>query len=185
MERLTYDFVGRNNCWEVKGADNYLCKDVCKNQGDNGCEGCPIREAIDRLAAYENTGLMPEEVMVLCSMSERAKMADLLRLEEDQIIGPIDNLRKLAQAEKDRRLVVLPCKVGGTVYATFSLCGDYLRERDKPYPCEVVFIGISNEPFMHIQFENGRVFPVGFEKIGKTVFTTREAAEAALKGREG
>lgn len=38
---------------------------------------------------------------------------------------------------------------------------------------------------MHIQFESGRIFPVGFEKIGGTVFTTKEAAETALKEQEG
>ena len=94
-------------------------------------------------------------------------------------------LEKYTQAEKEGRIVILPCKLGGTVYANFALRGDYLREKDKPYPCEVVFIGISEEPFMHIQFENGRVFQVSFEKIGKTVFTTREAAEAALREQEG
>ena len=44
---------------------------------------------------------------------------------------------------------------------------------------------LSKEPFMHIQFKNGRVFPVKFCEVGKTVFTTREAAEAALKEQEG
>ena len=63
MERLTYDFaIGDRHCWEVHGADNLVCADVCKNQGDKGCEGCPIREAIDRLASYENTERTPEEV---------------------------------------------------------------------------------------------------------------------------
>lgn len=63
MERLTYDFVvGGDHCWEIHGADNLLCKEVCVNQGDSGCENCPIRMAIDRLAAYEDTGLTPEEV---------------------------------------------------------------------------------------------------------------------------
>lgn len=88
--------------------------------------------------------------------------------------------------EKDGgRLVELPCKVGETVYANFSICGDYLREKDRPYPCEVVFIGLSGEPFIHIQFPNDRVLPVNFDKIGKTVFLTKEAAEAALKEQEG
>ena len=90
----------------------------------------------------------------------------------------------LVKKDKDR-LAELPCRLGGTVYANFSISGDYLREKDRPYPCEVVFIGLSNEPFMHIQFPNGRAFPVDFNKIGKTVFLTRKEAEAALKGQEG
>lgn len=63
MERLTYDFViGNRHCWQVKGADNLLCEEICKTQGDNGCVKCPIAKAFDRLAAYEDTGLEPEEI---------------------------------------------------------------------------------------------------------------------------
>lgn len=173
MERLTYDFaIGDRHCWEVHGADNLVCEDVCKNQGDKGCEGCPIREAIDRLAAYEDTGLTPEEIITLKSIKSWADAVE-------------HEFEKHTQAEKDGRLVVLPCRLGGTVYANFALRGDYLREKDKPYPCEVVFIGLSKEPFLHIQFKNGRVFPVNFSEVGKSVFLTREEAEAALKEQEG
>lgn len=63
MERLTYDFsIGGNHCWQVKGADNLECREVCQIQGDKGCKDCPIAAAFDRLAAYEDTGLTPEEV---------------------------------------------------------------------------------------------------------------------------
>ena len=63
MERLTYDFsIGGNHCWQVKGADNLECREVCQIQGDKGCKDCPIAAAFDRLAAYEDTGLIPEEV---------------------------------------------------------------------------------------------------------------------------
>lgn len=63
MERLTYDFcVGDKHCWQVKGADNLECKEVCRNQGENGCTDCPIAKAFDRLAAYEETWLEPEEL---------------------------------------------------------------------------------------------------------------------------
>ena len=62
MERLTYDFcLGNIHCWQVKGADNRECRQVCEEQ-ENGCKGCPIALAFDRLAAYEDTGLTPEEV---------------------------------------------------------------------------------------------------------------------------
>lgn len=63
MERLTYDFsIGGNHCWQVKGADNLECREVCRIQGDKGCKDCPIAAAFDRLATYEDTGLTPEEV---------------------------------------------------------------------------------------------------------------------------
>lgn len=63
MERLTYDFcLGDIHCWQVKGADNRECRQVCEEQEENGCKGCPIALAFDRLAAYEDTGLAPVEV---------------------------------------------------------------------------------------------------------------------------
>ena len=128
MERLTYDFcVGDKHCWQVKGADNLECREVCRNQGENGCTDCPIAKAFDRLAAYEETGLEPEE---------------------------------LAQAEKEGRLVVLPCEIGSPVYSHVrKLDGaDYVRETEFWW---------SDIP-----------------QMSKTVFLTREAAEAALEERE-
>lgn len=55
-------------------------------------EKLPI--AIDRLAAYEDTGLTPEEIMGLCRMDRRAKMAELLRMEENKPLTP-DDLPKM------------------------------------------------------------------------------------------
>ena len=123
----------------------------------------------DELKAYRETGLTPEEVTALQVSNQELKKE----------VSPI------LQAKVQGRLVILPCGLGETVYANFAIRGDYLREKDKPYPCEVVFIGLSKEPFLHIQFKNGRVFQVKFCEVGKTVFTTREAAEAALKEQEG
>ena len=123
----------------------------------------------DELKAYRETGLTPEEVTALQVSNQELKKEAL----------------PILQAKVQDRQVILPCGLGETVYANFAIRGDYLREKDKPYPCEVVFIGLSKEPFLHIQFKNGRVFPVKFCEVGKTVFTTREAAEAALKEQEG
>ena len=126
----------------------------------------------DELKAYRETRLTPEEVTALQASNQELKKEAL----------------PILQAKVQGRLVILPCGLGETVYANFAIRGDYLREKDKPYPCEVVFIGLSKEPFLHIQFKNGRVFPVKFCEVGKTVFTTREAAEAAeaaLKEQEG
>ena len=82
MERLTYDFaLGGNHCWQVKGADNLECREVCERQGDDGCKTCPIAKAFDRLAAIE----------------------DILGDEYD-----LDRLRELAQADREGRCVVLP-----------------------------------------------------------------------------
>ena len=74
----------------------------------------PRYDAVDRLAAYENTGLEPEAVNALKLASMGEAIAEIK--EFDGI--PIDRLRELVEAEKDGRLVVLPCKVGDTVYMT-------------------------------------------------------------------
>ena len=124
---------------------------------------------LEELKAYKETGLTPEGVAALQASNQELKKEAL----------------PILQAKVQDRPVILPCGLGETVYANFAIRGDYLREKDKPYPCEVVFIGLSKEPFLHIQFKNGRVFPVKFCEVGKTVFTTREAAEAALKEQEG
>ena len=73
-------------------------------------EKVPI--AIDRLAAYENTGLMPEEITAIKHALMGQEVAKVL--EFDGI--PIQRLQELAQAEKDSRLVVIPCKEGDPVW---------------------------------------------------------------------
>lgn len=61
---------------------NWKCRKVCEKQEDNECSGCPIAKAFDRLAAYENTGLEPDEIISLCDMDRRAQMVEMLRIEE-------------------------------------------------------------------------------------------------------
>lgn len=90
MERLTYDFaLGGNHCWQVKGADNLECREVCQCQEDKGCKDCPIAKAFDRLAAIE----------------------DILGDEYD-----LDELKEVVQAKREGRCIVLPCKKGDTVW---------------------------------------------------------------------
>ena len=60
MERLTYNDDG---CWQVHGADQNLCKQVCEEYSN--CKSCPIGRAIDRLAEYEDTGLTVERAAEL------------------------------------------------------------------------------------------------------------------------
>lgn len=63
---------------------------------------------VDRLAAYEDTGLMPEEVHSL--WAEWNAMMSVLNS-----IGGYDRLRELAEADKEGRVAVLPCDVGGSM----------------------------------------------------------------------
>lgn len=96
-----------------------------------------------------------------------------------------DRLKELSEADKDSRCLVLPCKVGDTVYTTCKMSGWYLRDKDKPYKIQIVFIGINGvDPFMNVVYKNGNMLQFNFSDIGKTVFLTKEEAERALEAIE-
>lgn len=69
MERLTYNDDG---CWQVHGADQNLCKQVCEEYSN--CKSCPIGRAIDRLAEYENTGLTVERATGLGKADQEGRV---------------------------------------------------------------------------------------------------------------
>jgi len=71
MERLTYFTSEKESC-QVKGADNWTCKEVCENYVR--CDACPIDIAMHRLADYEDTGLEPEEIEELKEKGTTQKM---------------------------------------------------------------------------------------------------------------
>ena len=127
-------------------------------------------DAANRLAAYEDTGLEPQDVI---SAGDMAKIACALHeLNAYKDIGPIEHLCELLQAEQDGRLEVLPCKVGDHVW------------EDGREAIVVWFFGYKTERYLHAQFfDNAEYTDIPFYEIGKTVFLTRE--EAALKGGEG
>ena len=63
---------------------------------------------VDRLAAYEDTGLTPER----CAEFARADAEGRYIVMRDAEQEGVARLRELAEADKNRRVVVLPCKVG-------------------------------------------------------------------------
>ena len=170
MERLTYDFaLGGNHCWQVKGADNLECREVCERQGDEGCKACPIAKAFDRLAAYEDTGLEPEAVEHLKLASMGRAVAEITEFEGI----PIDRLRELAQANREGRCVVLPCKVEDDVY--INILGRTL-------PFTVISISqMASTPTFKAQHGIRLVYIFKADDVGETVFLTRAEAEAALR----
>ena len=113
----------------------------------------PLVEITDRLSAYEDTGLEPEEIekanKVIVSAFNLAVNSGTDML--------IERLKEIIQAEHEGRLVVLPCKVGTAVYQL-----DY--NQHDGYWIEPHFFKLED-----------------VSRIGKTVFLTREEAEAALK----
>ena len=81
------------------------------------CDGttCPcIGPMVDRLADYEDTGMDPGDIL---SAVDMAKVACALHeLNAYKNLGSVDNLRALIESEQAGRIIVLPCKVGDTVY---------------------------------------------------------------------
>lgn len=161
MERLTEK--------HYLGTDHYMkCSGSCNV--DMGCIDCPSFDClVERLAAYEDTGLTPEEVAALVK-----DWSDLCTIVGE--CGGISRVRVLAEADKDGRLVVLPCKVGQRVFA--------LLDTDKHISeCEVKQIGMGNKiGFIGLEpiGARGREYGVALNGFGKTVFLTREEAENAL-----
>ena len=117
----------------------------------------------DRLAAYEDTGLTPREVK---SMQEE----HFSGLEMAKLHSALMELKKYQEADKDGRVVVLPCKAGDTVY--FALLG---RIIEKQVFSIVLF---SNSTRIYCDGTSEYFRP---EDIGKTFFLTRKAAEKALE----
>jgi hypothetical protein len=76
-----------------------------------------VKDIHDRLAAYEDIGLEPEYLTELVKICRNNQTTDLQEtLKEIKSLGNLDRLRELAEADKDGRCVVLPCKVGQTIY---------------------------------------------------------------------
>ena len=91
----------------------------------------------------------------------------------------LDRLRELAQADRDGRCVVVPVKLGQPVYCLQDYFNDATMKSEKRVKCRLVdFIPVASKMFE----TNGLIYQ--FSEIGKTVFLTREEAEAALKERK-
>lgn len=139
-------------------------------------DGAPLSNAIVRLAAYEETGLKPEAVEHLKLASMGKAIAEIKEFEG----VPIDRLRELAQAKKKGRLVVLPCDVGDKLYDV--TLGEV---REKIVVSLSMFVPESvNHLVIHAENFRNAVTSYELQDIGKTVFLTREAAEAALEEME-
>lgn len=109
-----------------------------------------------RLAAYEDTGLEP------------AVCANYKTFEDEAISKGVTFKRIVAlmEAYRDGRLVVLPCKVGDTVWRIKRTFETY-PDKSEPY--------IEPDAFLLQDVFN----------IGKTVFLTREEAYHELKRAKG
>ena len=72
---------------------------------DYSSEYIPLIDAANRLAAYEDTCLEPQDIISAVDMSKIACALHELNAYKD--LGPIDHIRDLIKAEQDGQLVVL------------------------------------------------------------------------------
>lgn len=167
MERLT-----ERNKSSHKHAYYPRCfKEPCYGSGCK-IKDCPFETAVcERLAAYEDIGMTPEEIKAPFTEDTMINLAA-------QALGvEPSRLRELAEADKDGRCVVLPCKVGDTVWRIVR-DGEPHITRD-----EVRDMYFADDMTPCVELVGGRV--TFTEKFGKTVFLSRAEAERALQEMEG
>ena len=103
-----------------------------------------------------------------------------------ELCGGFDRLRELAEADKDGRVVVLPCKVGDTVYMIERIFDIDNGICDEICARKVIGHGGNNLNKLWLIGSGGICNAYIFvSEFGKTVFLTREEAEKALQEMEG
>lgn len=166
MERLTKHSKQTSHengicCTHFRGPE-------CLEVGGNCAMNCKWEEAAwSRLAAYEDKELEPEEITAMQhTLDEYHKVAD-----------------PLLRAQADGRLVVLPCKVGDTLWVTSNPWTGKLLKK----PLDACVNGMkmySHGLYVNLLFDTRKINGTRdyeINHIGKTVFFTREEAKAALE----
>ena len=167
MERLTFE---GNFC------DIAQCRDsACRQSGT-----CTMKEVWKRLKAYEDSGCEPEEVLPKDKADEIA--LKLMRLADLESLCSYDHLRELAEADKEGRVLILPCKVGDMLYEVTG------RKTISVYKVKAIRVELFSL-FIEWDIVEGFVWQylndMNANEIGKTVFLSREEAEKALQKMEG
>lgn len=127
--------------------------------------GCQYQAGfVDRLAAYEDTGLTPDEIKSM--QGEHFSGLEMAKLH-----SALMELKKYQAADNDGRLVVLLCKVGDTVYKVITI------QAQKPVMLEtqVKTLGQAADISQLIGKKNKVI----------NIFLTSEKAERALQEMEG
>lgn len=149
MERLTFE---GNFC------DIAQCRELpCKYDGN-----CTQKEVWERLKAYEDSRLSPQACVEAREIEETLSGCGY----------SISRMVELMKADKDGRVVVLPCKVGDTVW--FKTYKNNARDCIGVQPHEVTRISASI-------IVPGEIVDIGIpvEQIGVRVFLSEAEAVAA------
>ena len=125
-----------------------------------------------RLMQYEDTGKTPVEVSTLVK-----DWNDLCAIVVE--CGGVSRVRALAEADRAGRLVVLPCRIGATVYVLIQDSAIFYPETNGWYIVEETIDAIAQNGFYLGDPEDGDFRPN--DAIGETVFLTSKEAEKALE----
>ena len=137
---------------------------------------------------YVGMQIAMREVLEYFSKYDLADVHDILGDNYD-----LDRLRELVEADRDGRCVLLPCKdwleiVFGDQEVFYGIDTDYLecpiREISVDSSSRCTWYDGWKTVVLKGYDENGFDWEFSPEDIGKRVFLTREAAEAALKGEQ-
>ena len=160
MERITFD---GNFC------DIAQCRELpCPYDGS-----CTQKEVWERLKAYEDTGFSPDAIKSTFTPDAIIKMT------AQALETTPERLRELAAADKEGRVVVLPCKVGDTVYTI------NLHKEIVDLTVECFGIDETGELWIFTEDHNKTyVDAIEIRDIDDDVFLTREEAERAMEGQK-
>lgn len=154
MERLTFD---GNFC------DIAQCRELPCPYDNN----CMQKQVWERLKSFEDTRLSPE------GLNQAVEIEEYL----NECGSSIARVAELIKADDERRVVVLPCKVGDTVWALIGYAKE-LRE------CVVEFVNIGKgyaTTVLRTADDAREQYGAPLPAFGRTVFLTREGAEKALE----
>lgn len=136
------------------------------------------QSGLDRLSAYEDTGLAPEEIKAALATNDTARVF-VEKMTEFGGTEAVKRLRELAEADRDGRVVVLPCKVGDTVYFVLKDSPQFYPDTNGWYIGESKVLTVTDKGFCDGEVGGDCITP--WDELGRTVFLTREEAEQALK----
>lgn len=145
-----------------------------------------IEHAFEVSTTCENASCALEHVQLAFWLKQLKELQSILGYSYD-----LDRLKELAEADKEGRCLVLPCKVGDTYYAIQKTCSDGgCAKKGEYFPCEsdceYCDIRDCDKEFIIREHKfNSLNFIVDYMKyIGEFLFLTKEEAEKALEGLE-
>ena len=152
-----------------------ICSGNCETLN---CGDCGILDKIvDRLAAYEDTGLEPEDIKRAFNEAAVLKLAG-------QALGITpDRLRELAQADKEGRCIILPdpqktpvLRKGTPVWYVDNATGEI-----EPGKVFIASYKDGKLDSFSVDFECGDFDEFVGSALGNCFFGSKEQAEAALR----